>query len=141
MYVDTFCGATFAADAIGKSKTGLYSILMSARDERILLVISLKVNSTVLIISSPFASKANLVLSPRIPVYPSELIIFSLGLKYEMKDDVIVVDIVEREFCVSVREDAATELICQLRFVVVLCRERELTAKELRLDRVLVTCV
>ena len=79
-------------------------------------------------------------MSPRIPVYPSELIIFSLGLKYEIKEDVIVVDIVEREFCVRTMEEAATELICQLRFVVVLWRDKELTAKEFRLERVLVTC-
>ena len=37
-----------------------------------------------------------------------------------MKEDVIVVDIVEREFCVRTRDDIATELICQLRLVVVL---------------------
>jgi hypothetical protein len=103
-------------------------------------VISLKLNSTVLIISSPFASNVNLVLSPCIPLYPSELKIFSLGLKYEIKDDVILVDIVERESCVRTMEEAATELICQLRFVVVLCRDKELTAKEFRLERVLVTC-
>ena len=64
----------------------------------------------------------------------------TLGLKYEMKEEVIVVDIVEREFCVRVRDDIATELICQLRFVVVLWRDRELTAKEFRLESVLVTC-
>ena len=79
-------------------------------------------------------------MSPRIPLYPSELKIFSLGLKYEIKEDVIVVDIVEREFCVRTMEEAATELICQLRFVVVLWRDNELTAKAFRLERVLVTC-
>lgn len=58
-----------------------------------------------------------------------------------MKEDVIVVDIVEREFCVRTRDDIATELICQLRLVVVLWSDKELTAKEFRLESVLVTCV
>ena len=79
-------------------------------------------------------------MSPRIPLYPSELKIFNLGLKYEIKEDVIVVDIVERESCVRTIEEAATELICQLRFVVVLWSDKELTAKAFRLERVLVTC-
>ena len=52
-----------------------------------------------------------------------------------------MVDIVEREFCVSITEEAATELFSQRRFEVVLCKLMELTAKAFRLDNVLVTCV
>jgi len=92
-------------------------------------------------ISCPFALNVNGTASPRLPLYVSELKIFTLGVNIEMNEEVIVVDIVERQFCVRTIEDAASELIWQIRFDDVLIRDGELTAKEFILDRVLVTCV